>query len=102
MLGTISAVDAQSTRRARLILALTGGSRELEELRRELEMTVRDLEDDLRHVERTVRARGQRLKVDTARCRDCGFRFARRALHPPGRCPACRGHRIEGPWLRIT
>lgn len=102
MAGTILSVGSTLTRRARIILALTGEARELEELRRELEMTVRDLEDDLRHVDRSVRARGQRLRVDGAECQDCGCRFASRALHPPGRCPSCRGRRIRGPWLRIA
>jgi len=95
MAGTILSVGSTLTRRARIILALPGEARELE-------MTVRDLEDDLRHVDRSVRARGQRLRVDGAECQDCGCRFASRALHPPGRCPSCRGRRIRGPWLRIA
>jgi hypothetical protein len=102
MAGTIQSVDQPATRRERIISALAGEPRELEELRRELEMTVRDLEDDLRHIERSVRARGQRLRVDGAQCQDCGFRLTRSGLHPPGRCPSCRGHHLLGPWLRIA
>jgi predicted Zn-ribbon and HTH transcriptional regulator len=102
MPGTISEVDQPTTRREQIIRALTGEAREFEELRRELEMTVSDLEEDLRHVERSVRAKGQRLRVDGAECQDCGRRLTRRALHPPGRCPSCRGHRLLGPWLRIA
>lgn len=102
MPGTILDVDQPTTRREQVIRALTGAAREFDELRRELEMTVRELEEDLRHVERSVRARGQRLRVDGAECQGCGFRLASRALHPPGRCPSCRGHYLRGPWLRIA
>ena len=102
MAGTILTMDSPLTQRERIMLALTGEARELEELRKKLEMTVRDLEEDLRHIQRSLRARGRRLRVDAAECEDCGCRLATRALHPPGRCPTCRGHRIRGPWLRIV
>jgi predicted Zn-ribbon and HTH transcriptional regulator len=36
-----------------------------------------------------------------ARCDACDFVFKSTALHPPGRCPACRDRRITGPWFRI-
>lgn len=33
-----------------------------------------------------------------ARCGDCGFEFqARRRTRKPGKCPNCRGTRIEAP-----
>jgi predicted Zn-ribbon and HTH transcriptional regulator len=102
MPGTIQGVGEPTTRREQIIGVLAGAAWEFEALRRQLEMTVRDLEDDLRHVERSVRARGQRLRVDGAECQYCGFRLTSGALHPPGRCPSCRGHHLLGPWLRIA
>jgi len=102
MPGTIRDVDEPTTRRERIVRALGGEVRELEDLRGELEMTVADLEDDLRHIERSLRARSRRLRVDGAECQDCGFRLRSRGLHRPGRCPRCRGHHLRGPWLRIA
>lgn len=75
-----------------------------ETLRTVLGLTVRLLEEDLRHVERTARAAGERLVVEPARCRACGFSFRDRSarhFHAPGRCPQCRSERIEDPIFRI-
>ncbi len=76
-----------------------------DQLRRELEMPVRALEDDLRHVELSLRKAAQRLRIEPARCRDCGFVFRDRSsrhLHAPGRCPQCRSERIAEPRFRIA
>lgn len=100
MAGTIHEMEA--TRRQRIIQALEERTWELDDLRRELELSVRGLEEELRHVERTVRPRGRRLQIESARCLECGFQLASRALHPPGRCPRCRNRRIRGPWLSIA
>jgi len=73
-------------------------------LRDLLGLTVRGLEDELRHVERSARAAGERLVIEPPRCRSCGYAFRDRAarhLHPPARCPQCRGERIDDPVFRI-
>ncbi|MDH3521140.1 MAG: transcriptional regulator [Myxococcales bacterium] len=90
-------VEATETIRRRLLRWLSQGEYDFDALQEALELGVRDLERDLRHVERTVRRRGQRLRVSAPRCSDCGFDFPGRTarhLHTPSRCPKCRGERI--------
>lgn len=97
--------DADETVRQRLVRWLAARDYTFDDLRLALEIGVRDLESELRHVERSVRAQGRRLVVEPPACRDCGFAFpgrSRRHLHPPGRCPRCRSHRIDPPRFRIT
>ena len=101
MVGTIRAVKRVGTRREQITTRLRESVVDFQELRHDFELTVGTLEEDLRHIERSVRPRGERLEIETARCIACDFRFTKRALHPPGRCPRCRERRIAGPWFRI-
>lgn len=94
-------MSGNTTRRQTIVGCLLAAEREFDDLRRELGLTVAVLEEDLRHIERSSRARGHRLVVRHAVCEACDFSFKNIALHPPGRCPACRNRRIAGPWLRI-
>jgi predicted Zn-ribbon and HTH transcriptional regulator len=93
-----------ATRRQQLADLLVQGPWGFDELRRELELTVQDLADDLRHLERSARRGAARLRVEPARCTGCGFVFRDRAarhLHPPSRCPRCKGERIVGPRFSL-
>ena len=95
--------EAIETVRRRLLRWLDEDEYDFEALRDALDLGVRDLERHLRHVEKTLRARGSKLRVTSPRCRDCGFGFPGRTakhLHPPGRCPRCRGERIDPPRFR--
>ena len=96
---------AVETVRQRLLRWLDEDEYDFETLRDALELGVRDLERHLRHVEKTLRGRGGKLRVTSPRCRDCGFGFPGRTpkhLHPPGRCPRCRGERIDPPRFRAV
>ncbi len=54
----------------------------------------------LHHLQRSLK--GERLVVEPAVCRQCGFVFRKRErLSKPGRCPRCKGENIEPPRLRI-
>lgn len=101
-----SDVAATETLRQRIEELLKKDEYGFEELRRLLEVPGRVLEDDLRHVERSLRrATTPRLRIEPARCRDCGFVFRDRAsrhLHAPGRCPKCRSERIADPRFSIA
>jgi predicted Zn-ribbon and HTH transcriptional regulator len=90
------------TRRQHLVALLSDSTWSFDDLRRELAMTVGALEEDLGHISRSVRNDGQRLRVEPAACADCGFRLSSMALHPPGRCPKCRGRHLDGPWISIS
>ena len=89
------------TRRQEIAALLRDDEWVFDDLRHELAITVKTLEEDLRHIERSVRPNGERLRVRSAVCADCGFRLSSRALHPPGRCPKCRSARLDGPWVRV-
>ncbi|MBU4564241.1 MAG: hypothetical protein KMY53_19385 [Desulfarculus sp.] len=78
---------------------LTQGPWSALELAGELLLTRREAEEHLSHLRRSL---GKDLKVTPAQCRACGYLFSdRRRLDAPGRCPACRGQRIDGPWFEV-
>lgn len=65
-----------------------------------LAITPREAEAHLAHLRRSL---GKRLEVLPAECRACGYEFGgRKRLDAPGRCPACRGQRVDGPWFRVA
>jgi predicted Zn-ribbon and HTH transcriptional regulator len=70
-------------------------------LARELERRRSDVEEDLRHAIRSARAAGERVVIEPARCKQCGFLFDAERLSKPGKCPACRGTRIFEPLVSI-
>lgn len=97
--------EATETSRQRIVEILRREEMGFEELRRELEVPARALEEDLRHVERSLRRGSERLRIDPAACRACGFVFRDRVskhLHAPSRCPRCRSERISDPRFRIA
>lgn len=89
------------TRRQEIAALLREAEWVMDDLRHEMAITVKTLEEDLGHVQRSVRANGERLRIRSAVCADCGFRLSSKAFHPPGRCPKCRNPRLEGPWVRV-
>ena len=95
------APGVKRTRREEIVVLLEEGRWDLEDLRRELEIPVAVLREDLTHVQRSLRGVGRRLVVEPAHCSDCGFRLSTTSFHRPGRCPRCKGHRLEGPWLTL-
>ncbi len=90
------------TRRQEIVDRLRIEECVFDDLRHELAVKVSTLEDDLGHIQRSVRANGERFRVRSATCADCGFKLSSQALHPPGRCPKCRSGNLDGPWMRIT
>ena len=89
------------TRRRELREALAR-PRTVSSLARELGLRRDDVEADLRHAIRSARAAGERVEIEPARCRQCGFVFDPEKLSKPGKCPACRGTRIFEPLISIT
>ena len=56
----------------------------------------------LAHIQRSLKVRGQQLKITPYHCRLCGFEFNKRTkLHPPGRCPQCKQGSIEPALFEI-
>jgi predicted Zn-ribbon and HTH transcriptional regulator len=61
---------------------------------------MRSVVEDLEHVQRSLR--DERMAVDPAQCKGCGFAFAKRArFTAPSRCPVCKGESTSEPLIRI-
>jgi len=57
----------------------------------------------LLHIRKSLQHGPRRLMVAAPRCKDCGFRFAKRErLFKPGHCPKCKGTYIEEPIFAVT
>lgn len=57
----------------------------------------------LPHIARSITGRGDRLRVQPARCEGCGYEFKDRSrLSPPSRCPRCKTSRVQGPWYEVV
>lgn len=69
----------------------------------EVGISERRVREALEHVRRSAPSQGLRLVMEPARCRSCGFAFAKRdRLGKPGRCPMCKGSFIEEPRFRLA
>ncbi|HEU4692943.1 MAG TPA: hypothetical protein VFS23_31490 [Vicinamibacterales bacterium] len=75
--------------------------RTVSSLARELGLRRQDMEEDLRHAIRSARAAGDDVRIEPARCKQCGFVFDSDRLTKPGKCPECRGTRIYEPLVSI-
>lgn len=71
-------------------------------LARELGLQRGAVEEDLRHAIRSARAAGERVVIEPAKCKQCGFLFDSDRLSKPGKCPACRSTRIFEPLVSIS
>jgi predicted Zn-ribbon and HTH transcriptional regulator len=62
----------------------------------------KDVVPHLQHLARSLRRSGERLVVEPARCRDCGYAFReRQRLGRPSSCPRCHGQHLSVPMFRI-
>jgi hypothetical protein len=91
-----------TTLRQRMIELLAERSMDLKGLSSALGIEEREAAAHLPHAAKSMGAKGGRLKVLWATCRNCGFEFKeRRKLTPPSRCPQCKQSRIDGPFYTI-
>jgi hypothetical protein len=68
----------------------------------EVHISEKDVYDHLEHIERSTHATGHHLTVIPAECLKCGFVFKKRErLKKPGRCPVCKGEKIQEPLFTI-
>jgi predicted Zn-ribbon and HTH transcriptional regulator len=95
--------ESRATVRAALRDALRAGPRTAHELSALVRVPEKQVAEHLEHLARSLRAAGERLDVEPARCLDCGFVFRKRdRLSRPSRCPLCRGERLDGPRFRTA
>jgi transcriptional regulator len=67
----------------------------------ELKLTRDEVEDHLKHLLKSARAAGQDVRVEPARCRNCGYTFSKDKLTKPGKCPDCKGTHLYEPLIQI-
>jgi hypothetical protein len=90
------------TAREALAEALRAGWASAKALSGEVGLPEKAVAEHLAHLSRSLKAGGERLEVEPARCLRCGRTFEdRRRLTKPSRCPACRSERIAAPRFRV-
>ncbi len=63
----------------------------------------KDVVPHLEHLARSLRRTGQRLEVEPASCRECGYVFRDRTrLGRPSACPRCHGQQVSAPVFRVV
>lgn len=85
------------------IMALLGeGALSAREISTAVHLPQKEVYAHLAHIRRSLHATGAVLEMVPARCRKCGFVFAKRErMAPPGKCPVCRGEAILDPLFHL-
>jgi predicted Zn-ribbon and HTH transcriptional regulator len=100
--GGPGSISRNETVRASIERILREGPTTARDLSQRLGVREADLPDHLTHVEKSLRGRGERLRIESPVCFDCDFDFPRRhRFTRPGRCPECRGRRLSYPEFSI-
>ena len=90
------------TVRQDLAEALRAGPATARDLSKAVGVSEREILSHLPHVARSLRARGQRLHIEPAKCLECGFEYSRREKPArPSQCARCRGTRLTLPRFAI-
>lgn len=67
----------------------------------ELKLTRDEVEDHLKHLLKSARAAHQTVRVEPARCRNCGYTFSQDKITKPGKCPECKSTHLYEPLIQI-
>ena len=90
------------TVRQMIIDILLQGPATAKELSARVRIPEKDVLPHLAHIRKTLQHGPQRLVMEPACCRACGFVFHKRErLSKPGQCPSCHRSFIEEPVFRI-
>jgi hypothetical protein len=84
-----------------LIDLLLDHPQSIQQLARELRLPCHAVKDDLEHLFKSLKHTEYDAVVAPARCRKCGFEFARDKLAKPSRCPKCRSTWLTEPRISI-
>lgn len=86
------------TLRQQIFTLLTDSPWNSRQLADRLGLLETEVVDHLPHIAKSATAQSMKLEIQPAECRKCGFVFrSRKRLNRPGRCPECRGERIDAP-----
>ena len=73
----------------------------IQQMARELGMPINAVKDDLGHLFKSLKHTEYTAVVAPARCRKCGFDFARDKLAKPSKCPKCHSTWLTEPRISI-
>jgi predicted Zn-ribbon and HTH transcriptional regulator len=87
--------ERQVTIRAALRRVLGEGLFSAHEISGRVGISEKDVAEHLEHLSRSLKSTGERLAIEPARCRACGFTFKdRERFDKPSRCPLCKHERL--------
>ncbi|MFH1091749.1 MAG: ArsR family transcriptional regulator [Pseudomonadota bacterium] len=97
------AVERSQTARRHILELLSEKEMTARQLSQIMGLKEKEIYAHLPHVAKTASALGRKLVVQPFECLECGFVFnERRRFTRPGRCPLCRGGRIEEPGFTVA
>ncbi len=102
--GKSTALPAvHDTVRQEIIAALSEGPSSARDLSALVSIPEREVPGHLEHIQKTIASSGRHLVVMPAKCKKCGFVFAKRGKFTrPGKCPVCKGESIREPLFSIS
>jgi predicted Zn-ribbon and HTH transcriptional regulator len=91
------------TIRQQMIALLSEQARSARDLSQMLSIQEKEVYSHLSHIARSVGSRRHKLVIIPFRCLSCGYVFDdRKRFTRPGRCPRCKGERIEEPRYKVV
>jgi len=93
---------SHDTIRREIMLELEKGLRTSKDLSAAARIPEREVYGHLEHIRKTIANVGRHLMIKPAECKNCGFKFSKRArFTKPGKCPVCKEQFIRGPLFSI-
>ncbi len=93
----------EQTPRQQMLALLSQGTYTARELSQALGIAIKEVYSHLTHIARSAAGQKRKLVTIPCSCLSCGHVFRDRTrFTKPGRCPRCRGERIEDPRFRVT
>ena len=88
--------ERSNTIRKEMIDVLSEGPQTLRDLSQIVGIMEKEVADHLPFIEKSLKHQGKVLQVQPYQCMNCGFVFeGRKKYTKPGKCPSCKGERID-------
>lgn len=67
-----------------------------------IRISEKEVYQHLEHIAHSLKSQNRKLRINPARCLECGFIFeGRNRFTSPGKCPKCKGEHIQDPEYAI-